>query len=208
MKPPCSANTNANEPNLQARGSENLNWRFHLTKTKNYLHMKTIRLLILLALSLSLINCKSSVGNNDVDPAKTDSLTKIVNSYTNQREKIESNKRMVLEFYQKFFGDKDLSAADQFLGDTYIQHNPGAPNGREALKNLVGPMFKNAPKTKVDIRRVAADGDLVWLHIKGNFGGKEVSIVDIFRIENEKIVEHWDVIQEVPAKSANENTMF
>jgi predicted SnoaL-like aldol condensation-catalyzing enzyme len=170
--------------------------------------MKTAQIVLLGIIGIAFFSCKPSDTGSAVALAKADSLSKIVNSYNNQREKLEFNKQMVTEFYQKFFGDKDIAAADQYLGDTYIQHNPGAPNGREALKNLVGPMFKNAPKTRVDIRRVAADGDLVWLHIKGNFGGKDVSIVDIFRIEGEKIVEHWDVIQEVPAKSANENTMF
>lgn len=170
--------------------------------------MKTTHFIFLGIIGILLVNCKTNENNRAAILAKTDSLEKLANSYTDQHDKNELNKRMVVAFYQKFFGDKDISAADLYLGDTYIQHNPGAANGREALKNLVGPLFKNAPKTKVDIRRVAADGDLVWLHIKGNFGGKEVSIVDIFRVENEKIVEHWDVIQAVPTKSANENTMF
>lgn len=170
--------------------------------------MKTSHFILFGIIGISLVNCKSAENNRIAFLAKTDSLEKVVITYTDQNDKKELNKRIVVAFYQKFFGDKDLSAADTYIGDTYVQHNPGAANGREALKNLVGPMFKNAPKTKIDIRRVAADGDLVWLHIKGNFGGKEVSIVDIFRVENEKIVEHWDVIQMVPAKSANENTMF
>jgi predicted SnoaL-like aldol condensation-catalyzing enzyme len=122
----------------------------------------------------------------------------------------EANKKLVLDFYQQFFGDKDLSAADRFIGDTYTQHNPMASNGKEALKELMKPFLTGpkAKKTKVDFKRVAADGDLVWLHVKSDTFGAVMAVVDIFRIENGKIVEHWDVIQAVPEKSANNNTMF
>lgn len=68
--------------------------------------------------------------------------------------------------------------------------------------------FKDAPKEKVDLQRIAADGDLVYLHVRSKMGNKTVAVVDIFRIENGKIAEHWDVIQEVPEKSANPHPMF
>ena len=165
--------------------------------------MKTVGTIILGITCLSIISFTSFQQSKFHKPAQV-----VAEKTSMQQDYREVNKKMVVEFYQQFFGDKDLTAADRYLGDTYIQHNPGAANGREALKDLIGPLFKNAPKTKVDIRRVAADGDLVWLHIKGNYGGKEVAIVDIFRIENGKIVEHWDVIQQVPQHAANDNTMF
>ena len=54
-----------------------------------------------------------------------------------------------------------------------------------------------------------ADGDLVWLHVRTTTGdGKPLAIVDIFRVEGGRIVEHWDVIQPVPERAANENGMF
>lgn len=82
------------------------------------------------------------------------------------------------------------------------------PDGKEALINAMKVCFKDAPKEKVDFRHVAADRDLVFLHVRGKFCGKLSAIVDISRIENGKIVEHWDVIQEVPDKSANDHPMF
>jgi predicted SnoaL-like aldol condensation-catalyzing enzyme len=124
--------------------------------------------------------------------------------------KEEANKKMVLRFYQQFFGDKDISAADKYLLPSYIQHNPLAATGREAVKRFFTPFFANPaiPKTKVDVKRVAAEGDLVWLHIRSKTTGSERAVVDIFRVQDGKIAEHWDVIQAVPAKSANPNTMF
>ena len=120
----------------------------------------------------------------------------------------ESNKKMVVEFYQELFGDKNPDAINKYIGDKYIQHNPGLPDGKEALLQAIKVWFKDAPKEKVDFRHVAADGDLVFLHVRSKLGPKVRAIVDIFRIENGKIVEHWDVIQEVPEKAANDHPLF
>jgi predicted SnoaL-like aldol condensation-catalyzing enzyme len=120
----------------------------------------------------------------------------------------ESNKKIVIEFYQELFGDKNIDAINKYIGDKYIQHNPGLPDGKEALINAAEVWFKDAPKEKVDFQHIAADGDLVVLHVRSKSGPKVRAVVDIFRIENGKIVEHWDVIQEVPDKSANDHPMF
>jgi predicted SnoaL-like aldol condensation-catalyzing enzyme len=122
----------------------------------------------------------------------------------------DANKKLVTTFYQQFFGEKDITAADKYLAPSYKQHNPLAATGRDAVKRFFTPFFANPdiPKTKIDIKRVAADGDLVWLHIRSKTTGAERAVVDIFRVQNGKITEHWDVIQSVPEKSANENTMF
>lgn len=127
----------------------------------------------------------------------------------NNCEVAAKNKKMVVDFYQKLFGDKDISVIDQYIAENYIQHNPIAADGRQAIKDIATKWIANQPKTKVDFQKVAADGDLVFLHIKSkSFSGKDVSLIDIFRIKNGKIVEHWDVMQEVPDKSANPHPMF
>ncbi len=120
----------------------------------------------------------------------------------------EANKKLVIEFYQDLFGNKNPEAINKYIGDKYIQHNPALPDGKEALYQAVKVWFTDAPRENVDFQHVAADGDLVWLHIRSKSGEKVRAIVDIFRIENGKIVEHWDVIQEIPGKSANDHPMF
>jgi len=127
----------------------------------------------------------------------------------NNCEVAANNKKIVVEFYQKLFGDKDISVIDQYIVEDYIQHNPIAADGRQALKEIANKWIANQPKTQVDFQKVVADGDLVFLHIKTkSFSGKDLSLVDIFRLKNGKIVEHWDIMQEVPEKSANPHPMF
>jgi predicted SnoaL-like aldol condensation-catalyzing enzyme len=121
----------------------------------------------------------------------------------------EANKKLVVTFYQKLFGDKDFSAIDQYLTKDYIQHNPAVADGSEALKEGVKIWFAGAPKEKINIQHIAADGDLVFIHLKSNGAdGKPISVIDIFRLKNNKIVEHWDVIQTVPDTAANAHPMF
>ncbi|HTJ50060.1 MAG TPA: ester cyclase [Cyclobacteriaceae bacterium] len=121
----------------------------------------------------------------------------------------EANKKMVTTFYQGLFGDKDYSVIDKYIVQDYIQHNPSLADGTEALKNAVQVWLKDVPKGKVDFQHIAADGDLVFLHVK-TYGatGKTTAIVEIFKVKDNRIVEHWDVIQEVPEQSANNHPMF
>jgi predicted SnoaL-like aldol condensation-catalyzing enzyme len=127
-------------------------------------------------------------------------------------EKTEAkNKEIVVAFYKMIFQDhKVREALDLYVGDRYIQHNPLAPNGTEALIKFFEPYFANNPQARSEIKRVVAEGDLVWLHVhaKSSETDRGMAVVDIFRVENGKVVEHWDVVQPIPEKSANENTMF
>jgi predicted SnoaL-like aldol condensation-catalyzing enzyme len=121
------------------------------------------------------------------------------------------NKEMVIAFYNMIFQEhKVREALERYVGDRYIQHNPLAPNGTEALINFFEPYFAKNPQARSEIKRAAAEGDLVFLHVHAKSGPAErgLAVVDIFRVENGKVVEHWDVVQPVPEKSANENTMF
>src|SRR4051812_25348621 len=78
----------------------------------------------------------------------------------------EANKKMVVNFYQKIFGDHDFTVIDKYVEDNYIQHNSSLADGKKALKKAVTIWLKDVPKGKVDFQHTAADGDLVILHVK------------------------------------------
>jgi predicted SnoaL-like aldol condensation-catalyzing enzyme len=123
----------------------------------------------------------------------------------------ESNKKIVRDFYELAFNQhKPTEAAKRYIGDRYVQHNPHVPNGAEAFYGYFEGFFKDHPNSRVEIKRVLADGDLVVLHLHSiaDESDRGRAIVDIFRVEGSKIVEHWDVIQDIPAQAANTNTMF
>jgi predicted SnoaL-like aldol condensation-catalyzing enzyme len=123
---------------------------------------------------------------------------------------LEANKKIVVDFYEKGLNQKDYDAAAKYFGPRYIQHNPGAANGPEGFKRLVTFLKEKFPNSRNEIKRVIAEGDLVVLHVHSRRDPTDRgrAIVDIFKVEDGKIVEHWDVIQDIPEKSANDNTMF
>jgi predicted SnoaL-like aldol condensation-catalyzing enzyme len=168
---------------------------------------KTFLSLIVLTGLMILFSCNANKDSSSVI-AEADSLRNQVKELLHEQQKAEANKKLVADMYRQLFGDKDISAIDKYMTDGYIQHNPALPDGKEALKQGASQWFKGAPKEKVDIQHLNAEGDFVYIHTKSRMGPKTVSIIDIFRIENGKIAEHWDVIQEVPEKSANPHPMF
>jgi len=97
----------------------------------------------------------------------------------------------------------------KYLGK-YIQHNPLAADGPEGLRDFLDYLKKNFPQSKSEIKRVMVDGDYVILRVHAirQPGDRGSAIVDIFRVEDNKIQEHWDSVQPIPEKSMNNNTMF
>jgi len=122
----------------------------------------------------------------------------------------EQNKRTVVEFYEKAINQKDFEAASKYMGPKYTQHNPNAADGATGLQAFLKFLRERYPNSHSEIKRVFADGDYVILHVHAirEHGTRGNAIVDIFRLENHKIVEHWDVNQEIPEKAANTNGMF
>ncbi|WP_292056539.1 MULTISPECIES: nuclear transport factor 2 family protein [unclassified Brevundimonas] len=121
------------------------------------------------------------------------------------------NARIVTTFYDLAFNQhQPTEAARLYIGDRYIQHNPAVPNGAAAFYGYFEGFFRDNPQSRATIHRVIVDGDLVALHVHSQETPDDPgrAIVDIFRVENGKIVEHFDVIQTVPATTANGNTMF
>lgn len=122
-----------------------------------------------------------------------------------------ANARIVTDFYEMAFNQhRPTEAARLYIGDRYIQHNPNVPNGAAAFYGYFEGFFRDHPQSRVTIHRVLADGDLVALHLHSQETPDDPgrAIVDIFRLENGKIIEHFDVIQQVPTTTANGNTMF
>lgn len=127
------------------------------------------------------------------------------------KDNTAKNKEIVVGFYNSIFRDhKPEEAFAKYGGDKYIQHNPRVPDGKDAALKFFGPYFQANPEAKSEIKRVVAEGDLVWLHVhaRRNPSDRGRAIVDIFRVEKGKVVEHWDVIQDIPESAVNTNTMF
>jgi predicted SnoaL-like aldol condensation-catalyzing enzyme len=121
-----------------------------------------------------------------------------------------ANKKTVVAFYEAAINQKDFAAASQFIGPRYTQHNPNAADGPEGFKRFIEFLREKFPNAHSEIKKVFADGDYVILHVHAvrEPGTRGNAIVDIFKLENGKIVEHWDVVQPIPDQSANNNGMF
>ena len=122
----------------------------------------------------------------------------------------EANKKMVLDFYESALNRGDFEAAAVHFGPRYIQHNPMIRDGIEGFRQFLEQLKQRFPQSRGEIKRVLADGDFVILHVHARLKPEEpgIVIIDIFRLEAGKIVEHWDVRQPIPESSANTNGMF
>jgi predicted SnoaL-like aldol condensation-catalyzing enzyme len=125
-------------------------------------------------------------------------------------EELEANKKIVAAFEDAALNQKDFAAASKYLGPRYTQHNPNAADGPEGLRDYVAFLKDKFPNNRSEIKHIFADGDHVIVHDHAvrEPGTRGLAIVNIYKIENGTVVEHWDVIQPIPEKAANNNGMF
>jgi predicted SnoaL-like aldol condensation-catalyzing enzyme len=133
----------------------------------------------------TLYNFVGSITETNDDPVADDGTT---------RDQAEANSEIVLTAMRELFGEKDLTALDRYWAEPYVQHSPRMPDGLDTLRAVVPGLqgFSWEPQ------RTAAQGDLVFTHsIVHGWAPGPVVIVDIFRLEHGRIVEHWDVVQDL-----------
>ncbi|MBO9581762.1 MAG: nuclear transport factor 2 family protein [Sphingobium sp.] len=125
-------------------------------------------------------------------------------------EQEKANLRLVERVYEEVLGPIDNNAVDALFLESYIQHNPSIPSGRDALKEMLERAKIRVPHAEHRVKRMIADGDMVAAHVHLIFepGTPGLAVVDLFRIEDGKIAEHWDVAQPVSTEPKNDNGMF
>jgi predicted SnoaL-like aldol condensation-catalyzing enzyme len=124
---------------------------------------------------------------------------------------ISYNKRLAKDCLDLIFNQhKPEEAVKKYIGANYRQHNPEAQDGPQGVIAYASNYLKANPAIRMDFKRIIAEGDLVAVHshLKANPSDRGEAIVDIFRVENDKLAEHWDVIEPLAANSVNKNAMF
>ena len=121
-----------------------------------------------------------------------------------------SNREIVEEFLDLInHKHRVRDAFEKFTDDSYIQHNPHCRDGREDAITLIEGMV-SLPGFNASLKHVVAEGEFVTVHMHVELGGgrPDLAVMDLWRVMDQKIVEHWDVIQEVPEQTVSGNSMF
>ena len=132
-------------------------------------------------------------------------------SMPSQGECTMSALEVVDQFIDLVYRKKEVRQAfESWVHPDYIQHKPTLPDGRDAVINFLEELLERYPERIFTIHRVIASHDLVAVHYHSQATPEDLgfAVVDIFRVEDCRMVEHWDVVQPVPEQSANDNTMF
>lgn len=120
-----------------------------------------------------------------------------------------STQRLMATFVPMFYGDRAIRAAlERCAVADYVQHNPGVVDGRDAAIAALEHSLAD-PTLHLDVHRILVDGPFALIHLHawkdGERGG---SVMDLYRVEGDFIVEHWDVIQQIPVATANPHPFF
>jgi len=120
-----------------------------------------------------------------------------------------SNKTIVLEANKYLIGQQRIDLIDTYVSDHYIQHNPTLKDGKAGLRDALTYLkqFPQPGEKRSPVVRILAADDMVFLHLALTFGGKQLVVADLYRLDQGKLAEHWDAIQEQPATIDTDLTM-
>ena len=120
------------------------------------------------------------------------------------------NRAAFEEFCRLFYSEKRVADAfDLVVAEEYRQHNPTIPDGAAPAIEMLTPKFDGSPEARFEIQRIIVDGELAMVHVKASRpGAPDAAVADIYRFESGRIVEHWDVLQQVPVHAAHDHPMF
>ena len=172
--------------------------------------MKFTKLVILLMGTIFLTSCSDNSAELKKLSDNVTSLEAKLEVKSKEQSTLEANKKVVTDFYQDLFGNQNYQNMDKYVGPIYIQHNPNVADGREALQKMLPVWFKGAPKYQLDFNLVFAEKDLVFVQVITEKDGDRTSTMDVFRVTDGKISEHWDAFNTFKKgdTSANDNPLF
>jgi len=116
-----------------------------------------------------------------------------------------ANTRVVRDYLEIIWNQGDTSAAERLIAENLIQHNPNLADGRQALVDFISGTRGQLPDLHFEVRRTAAEGDLVFAHslFQPAPGQAGLAVIDVFRIQDGVIAEHWDLNEAVPETTAS-----
>ncbi|MFJ3594497.1 nuclear transport factor 2 family protein [Streptomyces sp. NPDC090231] len=115
--------------------------------------------------------------------------------------------QLIRDYIERVWNQGRTAEADRFLAEDLIQHNPHLPDGRKPLADFIDGFRAQLPGARFEIRRLAAEGDLVFVHslFTAEPGHRGTAVVDVFRLSEGRIAEHWDLREDVPETTASGN---
>lgn len=159
-----------------------------------------------LAIGPGLAGCQPGI-----DATTHAALQQELDALKSEAARTEANKQLVLEAWHTIFTEKKVGEGfDRYIHPDYIQHNPVAADGPAPARKFLTEWFEKNPDAIIEVKKAVAEGDLVFIHHHMRASPKERgnAAVDMFRVQDGKLIEHWDVLQAIPEKSANPHPMF